>query len=46
MPIIYCFFERVELILLEDLGMGVAHYLTTPQYTGLLLCNCNLYKYL
>ena len=42
-PVIYCSFERVELIKLEDLGMG--HYLTTPQYIGVLLCNCicNLY---
>ena len=23
----------------------MAHYLTTPQYTGVLLCNCNLYKF-
>ena len=40
-------FERVELIKLENLegGEGVAHYPNTPQYTGVLLCNCNLYKY-
>ena len=37
---------RVELTKLEYLeGWGVAHYPNTPQYTGVLLCNCNLYKY-
>ena len=45
------FFERVELIKLEYLeqrgggGEGGGHYPNTPQYTGVLLCNCNLYKY-
>ena len=26
-------------------GGGLAHYPNTPQYTGVLLCNWNLYKY-
>ena len=45
MHVIHCFFvETVELIKLEYLegGEGVAHYPNTPQYTGVLLCNCNL----
>ena len=45
--------ERLELIKLDYLcvcggggGDGVPHCPNTPQYTGVLLCNCNLYKYL